>query len=180
MNERVFSENIEKLRSAERLERTPAEAAVDLTLADIEAESVLDVGVGTALFAELFHSRGLRVAGIDINPAMLEAARKFLPAAELKEAPAEKIPFPDASFDIVFFGHVFHELDDYAVSLKEAFRVSSGRVAILEFPFEEQDFGPPLDHRVKPEDVCRFAREAGFGKISQKPVDRMVLYLLDK
>ena len=44
-----------------------------------QVTSILDVGTGSGLFAEVFFKRGLEVSGVDANPEMLIAARQFVP-----------------------------------------------------------------------------------------------------
>jgi ubiquinone/menaquinone biosynthesis C-methylase UbiE len=95
-------DQIERLRSPERVAHLEVERVADQVLSTPPARSLLDIGTGTGLFAEAFYKRGLTVAGIDVNPKMLEAARHYLPGAVLRQATAEEIPFPDHSFDIVF------------------------------------------------------------------------------
>ncbi len=118
---------IERLRSPERLERLEVERVVDLTVEGTPLHSVLDIGTGTGVFAEAFAQHGLAVTGIDVNPEMLDAARKFLPAVDFRQAAAEDLPFPDETFDLAFLGLVLHETDDLKKALQEAFRVSKSR-----------------------------------------------------
>lgn len=69
-------------------------------------DSFLDLACGTGLVAR--HARnvvgvGARVVGVDINPAMLAMARSLEAdsATEWIEAPADRLPLDDASFDHV-------------------------------------------------------------------------------
>jgi SAM-dependent methyltransferase len=67
------------------------------------ARSLLDVGCNVGAF--LSHCRAvdpeIRLAGVEIDPAALEAARQRVPDAELHQAGAEDLPFADESFDCV-------------------------------------------------------------------------------
>ena len=58
--------------SLNRWDDSEIERVIDLSLEGIEVENVLDVGTGTALFAESFLRKNLKVSGIDINPEMIE------------------------------------------------------------------------------------------------------------
>jgi SAM-dependent methyltransferase len=78
----------------------------------LSIKSMLDIGTGSGVFAEEFFKRSLSVAGIDLNPGMVEIAKGYVPEGEFKIAKAEEIPFKDKSFDLVFMGLVFHEVDD--------------------------------------------------------------------
>src|SRR5262249_41762130 len=90
-----------------------------IDLADIRpGHHVLDVGAGTGTLAILIKQRvpEAAVVGVDGDPAILEIARgKFVSAGvdvEVREALAERLPFPDASFDRVVTSLVVHHVAD--------------------------------------------------------------------
>ncbi len=76
-------------------------------------QRVLDVATGSGNTALAAARRGGDVVGIDFVPALLERGRERAAAERLtiafQEGDAEKIPFPDASFDAVLstFGAMF-------------------------------------------------------------------------
>ncbi len=179
MHEKRFHADISRLRSPERLELMEVERVVDLSLDGIDARTMLDIGTGTGVFAEAFGKRGLMVSGIDPNPEMLEAARKFVPEGDFKPGTVEEIPFDRASFDLVFLGHVLHESDDPLKALQEVGRVAKLRIAVLEWPYQAEEFGPPLAHRMQPEQVETLARQAGFICREKVELSHMVLYRFD-
>ena len=164
MHEKRFEGNIDRLRAPERVERLEVERVVDLCLESETAVSVLDIGMGTGLFAEAFLRRGLAVSGIDTNPEMVTASRSYLPNADFQEGVAEALPYPDGGFDLVFLGLLLHESDEPLKTLTEARRVAGKRVCILEWPYREQTFGPPLAHRLDPEVLIGLFHKAGFRK----------------
>jgi ubiquinone/menaquinone biosynthesis C-methylase UbiE len=179
MNERVFNRPPEGLRDPSRMALLELERVVDLTTGNLQAESVLDVGTGTALFAEVFARRKLRVAGIDIKSVMIEEAKKRVPPGEFRIGGAEEIPFEDGAFDIVFLGLVLHETDDPGKALTEARRVGRKRVVVLEWPYVTSEKGPPLDHRIKPEEMDRFAEQAGLPKPDVTALKWLVFYSME-
>ncbi len=61
--------------------------------------SLLDVGCGTGYFSRRFAASGLRVTGIDPDPAMLEFARGQGGDVSYLRGDALELPFADASFD---------------------------------------------------------------------------------
>ena len=128
------------------------------------------------MFAEAFALRNLEVTGIDKNPAMIKIASDLVLNARFRESSAEILPFPDKSFDLVFLGHVLHESDDPLCILKEARRVATARVAILEWPYRSENIGPPLEHRLEPDTIKKLARPAGMTVIKKTDLDFMVLY----
>ncbi|HVN54827.1 MAG TPA: class I SAM-dependent methyltransferase [Anaerolineaceae bacterium] len=171
---------IDRLRTPERLQHLEVSRVTDLALEGISVRSMIDIGTGSGIFAQAFAGRGLAVKGIDANPEMLVAAARFHPEGKFQEAIAESIPFPDAAFDLAFMGLVLHETDDPLKALQEAFRVSKTRLVILEWPNVEQDYGPGLEERLRPEQVEALARQAGFERIEAIPLQTLVLYRLDK
>jgi ubiquinone/menaquinone biosynthesis C-methylase UbiE len=179
MHEKRFAGEIDRLRSPERVELLKVEQVTGLCLEGKKIENVLDVGTGSALFAESFSKHGLAIGGVDANPEMVEVARQFVPEGDFREGTAEDLPYQEASFDLVFLGVVLHESDDPLKALKEARRVSRQRVAILEWPYRDTTFGPPLAHRLKPEDLADGFREAGFREWMSIDLSDTILYRLE-
>ena len=177
-HERRFQGEADRLRAPDRLARMEVPRVAALSTAGIVVESALDIGTGTGVFAEAFVAQGIAVTGIDVNADLLEVARQTVPAAQFKQAPVEKIPFTDQSFDLVFLGHVLHEADDPLAALKEARRVARSRVAILEWPYRQEEKGPPLEHRLRPEIVVDLAARAGFQNVETIHLEHMDFYRL--
>ena len=178
MNDRVFSGNADRLRAPERVALLEVDRVVDTSLEGLDAKHALDVGTGSGIFAEVLARRGLAVAGIDPNQEMVALARGHVPGGDFRQASAEAIPYPDDSFDLVFLGHVLHETDDALGALKEAHRVAAKRVAVLEWPYLQEEKGPPLAHRLEPDKIIALAREARFKQVERIPLAHMDLYRL--
>jgi ubiquinone/menaquinone biosynthesis C-methylase UbiE len=181
MHERRFNREIEWLRDPERITRLEVDRVVGLVLEGINgSKTILDIGTGSGVFAEQFSKIGLEVTGLDVNPEMLVVAQQFVPSGTFQQGIAEKLPFLDQSFDIVFMGFLLHETDNLQMALSEAYRVGKKRLAILEWPFQEQTFGPPLDHRIESEKIFSAARMAGFNFTKSIQLESLILYLLEK
>lgn len=177
MNGKQFHTNKkEMLRSPERLAPLEVTRVVDLCLEGINVSSVLDVGTGTGVFAEAFIPFASEVVGIDLSPEMIEAAKGYVPTARFEQAGVESIPAEDDAFDVVFLGLVLHETDDPLAALMEARRCAKTRVAALEWFYQEEEMGPPIDHRLKPDEVARLAQKAGFQNFESIPLAHLVLY----
>lgn len=100
-------------------------------LADILAAELagrgpcLEVGVGTGRIALPLRKRGIRLAGADIAPAMLErlvanaGGRPF----PLILADATRLPVADGSFGAVVASHVLHLIPGWRSAVDEAVRV---------------------------------------------------------
>jgi ubiquinone/menaquinone biosynthesis C-methylase UbiE len=177
-HERRFHGGAQRLRAPERLALMEVPRVVQLSLEGVEVQGILDVGTGSGVFAEAFAARTPSVTGIDPNSELLEVARAAVPGATFIEAAAEKLPFNDASFDLVFLGHVLHETDNPAGTLHEAKRVAKKRVAILEWPFRKEDQGPPLEHRLPSSRIMDLARQAGFSAVERIELSHMDFYRL--
>jgi len=180
MHERRFHNDIARLRSPERLARLEVNRVVELVTQDANIRSVLDVGTGSGVFAEAFVHAGLDVEGLDANSEMLTAARGLVPGVRFQEAIAESLPYPDAIFDLVFMGLLFHETDDRLKAMQEAKRVTRQWVAILEWPYETQDFGPGLEERLTEKEMQELAFHAGLAVPQIFHLQSLVLYLLEK
>jgi ubiquinone/menaquinone biosynthesis C-methylase UbiE len=176
MHERRYAADIERLRSPQRLALLEVNRVVDIVLAGIEAKSMLDVGTGSGIFAEAFGKKGLSVTGIDPNPDMLKAAQEFVPAGTFQEGTVEEIPLQDKTFDLVFLGHVLHESDDIVKALTESKRCAKFRVAVLEWPYQQEEGGPPLEHRLKTEEILAAAARVGFTQMETTQLHHMVLF----
>jgi len=177
-HERLFHGGPERLRSPARLALLEVPRVTSLCLEGIAAQSALDVGTGTGLFAEALSLAGLSVAGVDLNPELLAAARQLLPSVSFFESPAESLPCEDGSYDLVFLGHILHEVEDPLLALREARRVARKRVAVLEWPYIAGAEGPPLAHRLRSETVVELAGRAGFSRVEALDLSNMVLFRL--
>jgi ubiquinone/menaquinone biosynthesis C-methylase UbiE len=176
-HERRYGSAAERLRAPTRLALLEIPRVVSLCTEGINTARVLDVGTGTGVFAEAFAQNGCEVTGIDPNADLLAVARRHV-AGAFVAGTAEKLPFEDRSFDLVMMGHVLHETDDRAAALREARRVARHRVAILEWPFVEEEQGPPLAHRLRETEIRSLAHEAGFAAIDRTILSHMHLYRL--
>ncbi len=92
-------------------------------------QSLLEVGCGTGHNLRFFRELELDTTGVDSSEPMLQtAARKLGPGAKLLLGQANELRFADNSFDIVALITVLEFLSDPARVLKEATRVSRGKV----------------------------------------------------
>lgn len=103
---------------------------------------VLDVATGTAGVAlRLTTQTEARVTGLDLTEAMLQRGARNIRAAGMDRrivlvaGQAERLPFPDATFDGLTFTYLLRYVADPAATLKELARVvkPGGPVASLEF-----------------------------------------------
>jgi len=89
----------------------------------LAARRVLDVGSGTGAELAWFREVGARDAnlvGIDLLPERVEAARKSYPGLEFHAGNAERLPFPDSSFDVVVACTLFSSILDVGMAASVA------------------------------------------------------------
>ena len=92
---------------------------------------VLDLCCGPGMLAQAATERGAQAVGVDF-PAVVEVARKLIPAAEFQSGDAQNLEFPDNSFDAVVCGYGLMHVPDAEKVLREMFRVlrPGGKVAV--------------------------------------------------
>jgi ubiquinone/menaquinone biosynthesis C-methylase UbiE len=138
--ERAFTQQAEAFEDPEynRLFTTDSEWLFD-RLPLTEDDLVLDVAAGTGHVARRMAPKVRAVLAIDATEAMLEAGRIEAKRAALKnvvfmQADAVKLPFLDASFDIVVSRFAVHHFEDPRVQLAEMRRClrMGGRLAIAD------------------------------------------------
>jgi ubiquinone/menaquinone biosynthesis C-methylase UbiE len=102
-------------------------------------EQALDAACGTGIVARTAALRvgaSGKVAGLDKNESMLEVARQVSsetrPAIEWRKGNVNDIPFPAATFDVVFCQQGLQFFPDRAAALREIHRVltPNGRLAL--------------------------------------------------
>lgn len=98
---------------------------------------VLEIGVGMGADLLCWARAGARATGVDLTERAVRIAAERLRRAglhaTLRVADAERLPFPDASFDIVWSWGVLHHTPRSGQALREAARVlrPGGRYAVM-------------------------------------------------
>ena len=106
-------------------------------LGDVEGLDVVELGCGTAYFSAQLAQRGARPVGVDPTPAQLDTARRMMESTGIRfplvEAPAERVPLPDASFDLAFSEHGASVWADPSLWVPEAARLlrPGGRLVFM-------------------------------------------------
>jgi SAM-dependent methyltransferase len=106
----------------------------------LEGKRILDIGCGVGAFVRRLREFTPEVYGFDIDRESVATGAEELPNLAL--AVGEHMPYPDASFDVIFLHEVLEHVDDDVATLKEARRVLApgGRVVIFVpnrlYPFE--------------------------------------------
>jgi SAM-dependent methyltransferase len=98
-----------------------------------DGDRVLDLACGTGVIAgrvKTVTGKLCTVVGLDINEAMINAARK-IPDVEWHQGSALEMPFPDGNFDVVLCQQGLQFFPDRSAAMREIARVLApgGRVA---------------------------------------------------
>jgi len=148
------AEKAEKLESEDRYERLqPVRRLRQAGMAP--GQQVLDVGTGTGFYtraaADIVGEQG-KVVGTDILPEMLEKARSMGAPENVSFQQAGESTFPvgDGVMDWVIMTNLFHELEEPDKFIGEIRRVlrPGGRVYYTDWIPQEEDDGPPKEHRL--------------------------------
>jgi SAM-dependent methyltransferase len=118
----------------------------------------LDVGAGTgALTGELL-SRGANASAVEPSPEFVAVLRQRFPDVDVREAPAEHLPFPEETFDVAMAQLVVAFLADAPAAMREMVRVAR-RVAVCMWGIAEVDMFAAIDRTAKAIGVPRAAEE---------------------
>jgi SAM-dependent methyltransferase len=137
-----------------------------------DAHAIVDVGAGTGMFAEQFASLAPAavVYAVDSDQRMLDwivrvraslvDAGRIVPVLSSEAG----VPLPDGSADVVAMINLHHELDDPAVTYRDAGRMlrAGGQILVVDWAKRKTPNGPPLAVRARPAEIERLLAGAGF------------------
>ena len=110
-----------------------SEACISRIIERVAQGNVLDVGCGTGtLLGRIVDAKGhngYSYTGVDIH--VDEGTRQQYDYVEFREAPVEKLPFADGSFDTVICTHVLEHILDIRAAVAELRRVCRGTLIIV-------------------------------------------------
>lgn len=98
---------------------------------------VLEIGCGVGTDGAQFAKAGADYTGVDLTEAAVELAQNRFKLFDLpgnfRTADAEKLDFPDESFDVVYSHGVLHHTPDTAQAVREVHRVlkKGGRAIVM-------------------------------------------------
>lgn len=137
-----------------------------------EGEVIADVGAGSGYFTlRLSQHVGEtgRVYAVDIEPEMIRhISRRARDLRAMNVVPILADPhdplLPENSFDRIFICNTWHHIanqDQYLQLLRKALK-PGGQVVMIDFKKEELPVGPPLEMKIKREDLIKQMQSSGF------------------
>ena len=105
---------------------------------------VLEVGSGAGMGLAYLREKTPNAIGGDFTIGLLRQSRRYLPTAPIVQFDAERLPFLEASFDLVLMLEMIYYLADLGKALAEARRVlrPSGRILVTVPNPDRPDFNP--------------------------------------
>jgi ubiquinone/menaquinone biosynthesis C-methylase UbiE len=110
-------------------ERVLVQLLGDHHVTPLAGKRLLDIGCGEGEWLSIFERMGVRradLAGIDLDPDRAAECRARVPGADVRAGDASRLPWPDASFDLVSQLTVFTSILD--AGLKRAIAAEMRRV----------------------------------------------------
>ncbi|MFL0198841.1 class I SAM-dependent methyltransferase [Clostridium sp. WILCCON 0269] len=167
--------NKHKLDNAKRRELLPPEETL-IKLGLHQGDVMADIGCGIGYFAipasKIVGDNG-KIFALDILPEMLQEVQikiKQNNISNIKTLLTKENDFKleDAEITIAFISNVLHEIEDKKAFLSEIKKSISpkGRIAIIEWQKINNEFGPPIEHRLDKTDLIKVLDVLGFSNIS--------------
>ncbi|HEY3542458.1 MAG TPA: class I SAM-dependent methyltransferase [Gaiellaceae bacterium] len=120
---------------------------------------VLDVGAGTGALTRELLRRGADVAAAEPSPEFCAALRERYPELDVRQTPAETLPFEDGEFDVALAQLVVAFMTDAPAAIGEMARIA-GTVAICMWGIAEVEMFAAIERTAK---AIGVAREAELG-----------------
>ena len=108
-------------------------------------QRVLDVGAGTGALTRELVGRDAEVVAVEPSPEFTRALRSRFPELEVREAPAESLPFDDDVFDVALAQLVIVFMTDAPAAMRELTRVAR-TVAVCMWGIAEMQMFAAIDH----------------------------------
>jgi SAM-dependent methyltransferase len=125
-----------RLFSVYPIRRYAHESQYEAILQHVGEGTVLDAGCGEGAIGLLLAKKKIASTGIDLSYPNIEKAQQqaqelgVADYASYTQGDAEKLPFPDASFDTVISSHVLEHLPSFDAGWQELCRVARKRIIV--------------------------------------------------
>jgi ubiquinone/menaquinone biosynthesis C-methylase UbiE len=173
MTEKKFDpKKLQKLNNPQRLIDIPPDY-VWSKLNIQKPEVMVEIGAGTGFFSLAFlqEANTSTLYACDLSDIMIDWVKENVtpqnPRIVPLKAEEHAVPLDDGIADLVFMINVHHELEDPALTLAEANRITKpdGKIFIVDWKKEDMPEGPPTKIRYLPVHVKEQLLKAGFEHI---------------
>ena len=174
MNKRSFEELVAHFESAERIEWQKPDSVITF-LGDLRDQVVMVFGCGTGYFSFRLAEAGAQVICADVDERFLNYIDERKAEKGLTEVQMEtrKIPYDspalaEGEVDIVLIVNTYHHIEDrinYFAAVRRGLK-PEGRVVVVDFQKEKTPVGPPVEMKIKAEEVSKELRAGGFTDIA--------------
>ena len=140
-------------------------------------QTACDIGAGPGYFAiRLARAVGEsgQVFGVEVEPRMLEALRKRLETAHVRNlTPVLSLAgdplLPPNACDLILIVDTYHHFPDGPGYLRRLVRSlrPGGKIVNIDFHKRELPLGPPVEHKVSREAFLKDAEEAGLKPVAE-------------
>lgn len=166
--------NKEKLMNKERKKNLPPyEILRQVGLQP--GQTFIDIGCGVGYFtlpaAEIVGPEGA-VYALDTVREMTdylksELMKNRVQNVQVLNSTEYGFPIGDDLGDYLLMSMVLHEVEEKTEFLREAYRTlkNSGRIVLIEWQKKETEEGPPIKHRIAPEQAKSYLKQVGFRKL---------------
>jgi ubiquinone/menaquinone biosynthesis C-methylase UbiE len=136
---------------------------------------VAEIGAGPGYFTPRLAravGRDGRIYAVDPEPRILDVLRKRLDGVPnvtpVLNSDADPM-LPPGSCDLALIVNAYHHFDDAPDFLRRVVRCLTprGRLVNVDWVMRDTPMGPPLDHRVAPDEFLRAARRAGLALVAE-------------
>ena len=143
-------------------------------------ETVADIGCGPGYFTVPLAKSLIngKLYALDIDEEMVAACQERVEQArmgnvEVLQCGEYDFPLEPASLDGVFMAFVVHHSEDRARFLSSVrdLILTRGWCVVLEWYKKETESGPPLEHRIDPEELVQMATNAGFRSLGWRDLN---------
>lgn len=109
---------------------------VNQILKFVDGNKILDMGCGYGTTTNYLKQKGLDSVGIDYSNEAIDAAKKRFPNGNYQFANAERMPYPDQTFDVIILRDALHHFvgeADFDKVKQEIIRVSKPHATMIFF-----------------------------------------------
>lgn len=168
MNKNPFGKLVNAFEDPDRASWQKPDEVIAL-LGDIQDKKIMDIGAGTGYFSFRMADKGARVIAADVDERFLEYIEEKKKQTGTTPLVTRKVPYDDPELkeqeaDAVIIVNTYHHIEDRVPYFRKVRNglVPDGKLMVVDYKKEETPHGPPLEHRMKADEVIKELEAAGF------------------